>query len=297
MSRKPWWPLALLALLIAGGGCGEKKEEPMPEPARGGPAIQGEANVHVAYGGTSPQQVLDLFPAKRVGPLVVFVHGGAWQSGSREEFRAVATRLQKGNVASAIVDYRLSPSVRHPAHAEDVAHALAWLAAHSKENGYDPKRIFVVGHSAGAHIAGTIATTPKLLALARPAGFVGLEGIYDVPQLAERWPKYPDWFLKKAFGDERGWAGASPTRAKVASRVPWLLVHSKADELVDVPQTEEFARHLRSAGVRVDVFTPDQGSHDGVVKGLAEADSEVAGAIMRFVDAGTEAAPASPRPK
>ena len=215
----------------------------------------------------------------------MFVHGGAWQGGSREEFRAIASRLQIGELASAIVDYRLSPGVRHPAHAEDVAHALAWLVAHAKERGYDPKRIFVVGHSAGAHIAGTIATTPALLAFAQPAGFVGLEGIYDVPDLARRWPEYPDWFLKKAFGDEKGWAKASPTRAKVVSHSPWLLVHSKADELVDVPQTEDFARHLRGAGVRVDVFTPDAGSHDGVVQGLVEPESEVTAAILRFVTA------------
>ena len=257
----------------------------MPETQKP-PAARTETSVRVAYG-EGPQRVLDLFPAKRVGPLVVFVHGGAWQSGSREEYRAIAARLQTGETASAIVDYRLSPGVRHPAHAEDVASALAWLVAHAKEHGYDPKRVFVVGHSAGAHIAGTIATTPGLLALAKPAGFVGLEGIYDIPQLADRWPKYPDWFLTKAFGDEKGWAKASPTRAKVASRSPWLLVHSKADELVDVPQTEEFARHLRSAGVRVDVFTPDKGSHDGVIRGLAEPESEVAAAIMRFVSAGT----------
>lgn len=278
MPPRPWLPLALLLI-----GCGQAAEEASAPMTPEQPAVQKEEKGvfrDLAYG-TDPSQVLDLYvPDKGPTRLLVFVHGGAWQGGSRHEFDAVCRRLQKEGRAVATVDYRLSPAVRHPAHAEDVAHALAWLRAHAKEHNIIPSEIVAIGHSAGAHILATIATDPKLFALAQPAGFVGLEGIYDVPQLAKRWPKYPDWFLKKAFGpDPKGW----PTLGKLATKAPWLLVHSKGDELVDMGQTDAFAAHLRKEGaLGVEVVRPDGKTHDGVVQGLAAQDDEVTKAILTF---------------
>lgn len=244
-----------------------------------------QAPTTIAYG-TDPAQRLDLYLPKsaKAVPLVVFVHGGAWQGGSRRAYDGVAGRLRDQGLATATVDYRLSPTVRHPAHAADVARAIYWLRASAKRYGYDPKRVFVVGHSAGGHIAGMLATDAKMLALSRPAGFVGLEGIYDVPALADRWPTYPGWFLNGAFGSNRSlWPSASPTRRKVLSRAPWLLVHSKGDELVDMGQTDGFAAHLRASGVRVEVLRPSGLTHDGVVRGLGTPGDAVAKAIVAFV--------------
>lgn len=277
MAPKTWLPLSLLL-----AGCARGPEEtPLPSSAPDEPG----ASRGLAYG-EEPSQALDLFVPQGVKgePLVAFVHGGAWQGGSRHEYDAFAARLKGMGIAAASVDYRLSPGVRHPAHAEDAAHALAWLRENAPKYGYDPRRIFVVGHSAGGHIAGTIATDPTLLALAKPAGFVGLEGIYDVPNLAKRWPGYPDWFLNNAFGrDFAKWHADSPTRTKVAGRAPWLLVHSKGDELVDMGQTDGFAAHLRAAGIKVETLKPGGETHSAVVGNLARPEDAVAKAIVAFV--------------
>lgn len=275
----PKW--AALALAVSGCAAAPKEIPTSSAPKAAAPGVVRD----LAYG-EAPQQRLDLLlPDDMKGePLVVFVHGGAWQGGSRSEYDAVASAFQGKGLAAATVDYRLSPGVRHPAHAEDVAHALAWLRGKAKTYGYDPQRIFVVGHSAGGHIAGTIATTPALLALAKPAGFVGLEGIYDLPSLARRWPTYPGWFLDHAFGsDQATWPAASPTRRKVVGRAPWLVVHSTGDELVDVAQADGFVAHLRSAGVPVRVIKPTGESHGGVVQGLSKPKDGVAEAILAFV--------------
>ena len=274
MTPRPWSPLALLLVACAA----PTPHDPMPQE----PVSEEGVRRDLAYG-PDPAQVLDLFlPEEGPTGLIVFVHGGAWQGGSRHEYDRVAARLRREGRAVATVDYRLSPGVRHPAHAEDVARALAWLRAHAAQYGFVPSRIVAVGHSAGAHILATIATDPKLLAQASPAGFVGLEGIYDVPDLARRWPTYPDWFLKKAFGPEAGWPAASPTRRKLAAQTPWLLVHSKGDELVDMGQMEAYAAHLKASGVPYDELRPEAETHDGVVAGLANPDDEVTKAILRF---------------
>lgn len=276
MTLRPWPPLALLA-----AGCGPAVPRNVSAPPPPDPSSL-DVRVHYDEG---EERSLDLYPVETKGrPLVVFVHGGAWKGGTRKAYGAVAAALQKRGIAAASVDYRLSPRVQHPAHAEDVARAIAWLSANAEKQGYDPKRIFVVGHSAGAHIAATLATDPRLLALAKPAGFVGLEGIYDLPNLAARWPSYPDWFLKGAFGDPKGWPAASPTRAEVASKAPWLLVHSTGDELVDPSQTDDFARHLRDAGVAVERLRPAGKGHDEVVEGLGAPDDEVTKALVAFVE-------------
>lgn len=277
MSSKGW----IVALVFAAGCANDTVVPEAPARPPTGPGVtQG-----IAYG-EGPQRALDLFvpEGKKGEPLVAFVHGGAWQGGSRHEYESIARLLQAKGIAAASIDYRLSPAVRHPAHTEDVAHALAWLAAHAAAYGYDPKRIFVVGHSAGGHIAATIATDPKLLALAAPAGFVGLEGIYDLPHLAKRWPGYPSWFLNNAFGpNQASWPAASPTRRKLVSRAPWLVVHSKGDELVDEGQADGWIAHLRAAGVPVEVLRPEGETHFAVVGNLSRPDDAVARAIVEFV--------------
>ncbi|MER3496391.1 MAG: hypothetical protein C4320_06120, partial [Armatimonadota bacterium] len=193
---------------------------------------------------------------------------------------------QRG-AAAATVDYRLShgPGLVHPVHAEDVAAALGWLVARAPKYGYNPRKVVVVGHSAGAHIAAILATSPRLFNVAgKPEGFVGLEGIYDLPTLAARWPTYPQWFLNAAFGaDRRGWESASPTHRPVVARSPWLIVHQRGDELVDVAQSDLFSRHLREAGVRITDLRPDGGSHDGAMEALAIPGNGVVRLIFRMI--------------
>ena len=278
-----WWPLLAVLLL----GCASASASDEDPPVAATPDPPGVAR-DLAYG-KEPMQALDLFVPDDVKgePLVAFVHGGAWQGGSRHEYDEVALRFQKTGLAVATVDYRLSPGVRHPAPAQDVAEALGWLRDHAAKYGYDSKRIFVIGHSAGAHIAATISTTPALRVLAQPAGFVGMEGIYDLPALAKRWPSYPSWFLNKAFGADQGtWAAASPTRAATVSPKPWLVVHSKGDELVDVGQADGFVAFLRRMHVPAQVLKPEGKTHDGIVGSLASPDDAVAKAILAFVKRG-----------
>ena len=141
------------------------------------------------------RQSFDLYlpESPKPAPLVVFIHGGFWAE-SDDEYgfgKRVADALVADGAAVALVRYRLSPAVKHPTHVRDVAAALAALERLAGRYGYDAKRIYLIGHSAGATIAAQLALDESYLKEVdmRPAnlsGVVLLSGIYDLGPAA-RW--------------------------------------------------------------------------------------------------------------
>ena len=109
---------------------------------------------------------LDIFSPKKPGkhPVMVMIHGGGWRIGdkaNRAMTRHKAPHFVDHGFVYASVNYRLSKTrddPKHPAHVQDIAKALAWIHDHVGEYGGDPDRIFVMGHSAGAHLAALIST-------------------------------------------------------------------------------------------------------------------------------------------
>jgi acetyl esterase/lipase len=93
-------------------------------------------------------------------PVVLFIHGGSWNSGSKDDFiyKAIGRRLAKNGFVGVVISYRLSPQVQVPQQADDCARALAWTVANIKDYGGDPARIVLMGHSAGGGLAALLAT-------------------------------------------------------------------------------------------------------------------------------------------
>jgi len=93
-------------------------------------------------------------------PVVLFIHGGSWNSGGKDDilYKAIGRRLAKNGFVGVVISYRLSPQVRVPQQADDCARALAWTVAHIAEYGGDPARIVLMGHSAGGGLAALLAT-------------------------------------------------------------------------------------------------------------------------------------------
>ena len=125
--------------------------------------------VEVQYG-KDPKQSLNVYrpdtEAKSEAlPVVIWVHGGGWRNGDKDN-RAGITLCQTWAKAGVVVvglDYRLTPAVVHPAHIEDVAAGIAWVHNNIGKYGGDPKRVFLLGHSAGAHLVALVATAPNYL--------------------------------------------------------------------------------------------------------------------------------------
>jgi acetyl esterase/lipase len=107
---------------------------------------------------------LDVYEPKKessaLRPVVLFIHGGSWDSGSKDDFiyKAIGRRLAKQGFVGVVISYRLSPQALVPQQADDCVRALAWTVANIKEYGGDPARIVLMGHSAGGGLAALLAT-------------------------------------------------------------------------------------------------------------------------------------------
>lgn len=233
------------------------------------------SRLDVTFGG-DPLQKMDVYvPSGGKPPLVVFVHGGAWIGGDKREYVDLGKRFAAQGVATAIVNYRLSPGVRHPEHALDLKAAVEKL----RTMGFE--KIFLLGHSAGAHM---LAFASSTLDLGPIAGFIGLSGIYDIPALVKLRPGYKSWFIAQAFGeDEAEWKAASPAARKPPPGSRWLLIHSVKDELVEPPQTDGYAAYLSTNGAKCEVVAPESLTHFETVSELVNPKSEVSKSVMRFV--------------
>ena len=170
------WPLLTLLLV---GGC-----SPLSlVSATSGSHYQ--HTTHHAYG-KDLRQTLDVYvpimPMENAD-VVMFIYGGRWQFGSKEEYRFVAAGLTKKGFITVIPDYRLYPQVDWRDLIADNAAAYRWVETHIAVFGGNPRRIFIMGHSAGAHIAAMVALDSKLRQQAGsdsvPCGLIGLAGPYD----------------------------------------------------------------------------------------------------------------------
>ncbi|CAG8550614.1 4561_t:CDS:1 [Paraglomus brasilianum] len=232
---------------------------------------------------TNTQQALDLILPLNLSsgyhpPILIFLHGGAWRTGDKSEFLAFGEGLsRKANVAVALVNYRLSTKetseVKHPNHIEDVAAAVFWIHQHGKKYNYRQDRIYLVGHSAGAFLASQLVFMPEYLDRYDSSirdqirGVVGIEGIYDLVELVETWPSYID-FVSGAFGiDETIYKTASPQHYTPTVNIPpYLIIHSRDDELVHLAHSQKFVFHVQKFAVKCDFDTSLTGTHDGILK-------------------------------
>ena len=142
--------------------------------------------IAVQYG-TDPKQSLNVYrPASEVKdrplPVVIWVHGGGWRNGDKDN-RAGIGLCQTWTKADLVVvglDYRLSPAVVHPSHVEDVAAGIAWVHNNIAKHGGDPTRVFLLGHSAGAHLVALVATAPGYLQAHHLSPKIALAGVMAI---------------------------------------------------------------------------------------------------------------------
>lgn len=226
--------------------------------------------------GDNPRQKLDVLVPKDVAagekrPVVVFFYGGSWASGSRAQYRFAGEALTSKGFIAVLPDYRHYPDVKFPAFQTDAALALRWASDHVGEYGGDPEAIFVMGHSAGAHMAALLTVDPTY---ARAAGvkdgtikgFIGLAGPYamvpsKVASVRDVFAGLPDENVARPVTFVTPGKPAPP---------PMLLMYGLGDKTVGRGNATELTALMRAAtgGDATLIEYPDI-THPGIILAMA----------------------------
>jgi acetyl esterase/lipase len=221
--------------------------------------------------GDLPRQKLDIYRPRLLSgkslPVVVFFYGGSWDSGSKNDYLFVAEALTAQGYLTVIADYRLYPEVKFPQLMQDPALALQWVKKHIANYHGDPQRLFMMGHSAGAHLAVMLSLNEEYLAAVglKPdaiAGTIGLAGAYDfLPLTSSR--------LKSIFAPaDQEWI-SQPINFVNGHHPPLLLLTGTADRTVWPRNSINLAHAVETKGGQVQLITYQGYDHVDMIAKLA----------------------------
>ena len=203
-------------------------------------------------------------------PLVIFFYGGSWAMGSRQDYRFAGAALAARGFTVMVVDYRLYPQGRYPDFLQDCALAVGYGLEHARQLGADPRRVFLVGHSAGAYNVAMLALDPRWLRAAghspdELAGWVGLAGPYNFLPIV-------DEGVKRVFD----WPGTSPDTQPInhvddlARPLPVFLGAALHDPVVRPEKNPPpLADRLKAHGTAVTLKTYEHVNHATLVAALS----------------------------
>lgn len=248
------------------------------------------------------RQVLDVYAPKDAKdlPVVFWIHGGGWQTGDKKDVQLKPQAFTERGFIFVATNYRLLPAVDIGTIVRDVAKAAGWVHKHIAEHGGDPKRLFIMGHSAGAQLAALLCTDERYLtaegvSLSHIKGCVPVDGdTYDVPAIiatAEaRWRAHG---LPPAKFGHREKFGNDPEKHKDFSAVthvakgkdipPFLILHVSGHPDVTA-QARRLEIVLKDAGLPVTVFGARETTHTRINADLGKPDDLATKAVFEFLD-------------
>ena len=246
---------------------------------------------NIAYGPLAEQR-LDVYSpalaARAPLPMIVFWHGGRWSFGDKNEYRFVGAALAGLGYVAVVPNYRHHPQVKMNGFLSDAALAARWALDHAAEHGADPKRLYLMGHSAGAHLAAMLALDRSYLRAAgvtedaRLAGVIGLSGPYDFLPLEEA-------DVQDMFGPPEQYPESQPINFVSGAAPRMLLVHGAQDVTVRPKNSRNLATALERHGVPVTLKLYEGVAHAGTVAAfspLARGAPDVRALVAHFLQAG-----------
>jgi len=241
----------------------------------------------------NPRQKLNLYvPAEKPAeplPVVIYIHGGGWEGGSKDDSAVLGPFLTGGRFAGASIGYRLTNEAHWPSQIHDCKAALRWIARHANEYGIDRDRIALFGISAGGHLVSLLGTTvddkdlegtlgtrvdvpvrPRCIAnFCGPANFLTFETQGSVIS-GERPGPVMKLFDGRISENQDAAKAASPEMHVSSDDPPFLHIHGTKDPLVPYVQAVEFDKALDAAGVSSTLLTGEGGNHVFSSKPLLE---------------------------
>jgi acetyl esterase/lipase len=238
---------------------------------------------------------LDIYTPPGPGPfpVVVFVHGGGWLFGDRQQlggnYEILGRRFARQGVMAVVTSYRLAPFSHHPDQIHDVARALRWTFDHAPEYGGDPTAIFAMGHSAGAQLVALAATDPRWLhevglAPRQLAGVIAISGPYDVAHLGSSLFIGGPMVIP-AFGSDRAvWRDVMPANhLRDGPPPPFFVAWADGDFEVLRRDAHLFVSQLEEAHVPVETFESPYDDHLSVITEFADVGNALGEHTLTFI--------------
>ncbi|MGO1475046.1 MAG: alpha/beta hydrolase [Psychrobacter sp.] len=251
-------PLAIVNGITSSGGVGVSKnilygDEPLQDldvyyPKSLTKAMKAESTITGSY------------------PMVVFVHGGSWENGNKDQYAFVGQSLAQAGYVTAVINYRKAPEHVYPDYVEDAAQAIAWSIDNATSLHADPKRLAVVGHSSGAFNAVAAVANEDFLA---PYGIkptdiatvIGIAGPYSYD--------FRKFDSSTAFAADATPDEVMPDRQIKGEQPPYLLLTAEKDKIVHVTNTIKMTQALKNAGVSVETGEIEGASHATSIGAMA----------------------------
>lgn len=283
-------------------GCSTVERVGMAFLYKDAPFPKGRVARNIPYASTqNPKQQLDLFcPGQTNWPVMIFVHGGGWTSGDKglrvggkDVYGNIGRFYAARGIGVAVISYRLQPEADWREQVDDVAAAVAWVRNKSAAYGADTNRIFLAGHSAGAHLISSVALDPRPLAkyFLSPDSIRGVISVSgagldltdaETYRLGESRSYYEERFCRGRCPP--GWdLEASPIHHVSSNAPPFLILHAQGEKKSLQRQSRLLQQELVNHGATAKLVDVPGQSHRRMVLVLTRADKPAAPAILDFI--------------
>jgi arylformamidase len=245
--------------------------------------LAGDSHFDVRYG-SGAKQTVDILKGPSNGqaaPVVLFIHGGYWRALDKDDHTHLAPPFVDAGAVFLNINYDLCPDVTVSTIANEIRAGLIWAAQHADDYGGDPNRIFLYGHSAGAHLAGMMMTEtfpPDALLPEQIRGMFAISGIYE-PEIARM----------LAVNEEIGLDATEAARNNVLQRTPhhaWptLVAAGGAEPAGWVEQSRAFEARLRDHDIPVEFVTAEDCNHFSFLEILSDSSHPLVVKMLQRLD-------------
>lgn len=253
-------------------------------------------NINYA-GNTDEANTLNIFyknDSIKSKPVLVFIHGGSWSSGKKETYWWLGRNFARKGVVTVIINYPLAPNVQYQKMADDCALAIKWVKAHIADYSASSDKIFVMGHSAGGHLAELINADPKYF---KKAGIPNpIKGVilndpfgldmHEYLTTAEKDHFYFD-FIRTFTEQVEVWKTASPMEYVNEIKNPHLLFYGAKTYGAIKLQTPKLYETLKANGVPVELKEIKGKSHVPMISQMIFGGNQLYEDILSFIGAST----------
>ena len=254
--------------------------------------INGDFNLKedIKYGKKSWQKLDVYTPSAGASkaPVVIFIHGGKWKVGSKDDYLFVGDALAAKGYVAVLPSYIKWPKGEFPDFMYDAAKAVKWVENNIEKYGGDKNNIYLMGHSAGAHIASLVVADERYfkkegVSRKNIRGIIGLAGPYAFNP--------GKFYLTKVFGGKENFPDSQVINFIKGKEPPFLLLHGVKDDLVNPIQSTVLANRIREKGGEVRVIKFKKLDHKTLIASLSrlfKSDRTVLNKISEFICTNTK---------